>query len=93
MKAKVILFSGKSNEINNFLNKFYSNKSVHSNSTSWQKEFPNPVEITEFIAAFADNSNSFDLAMWVSLDENIFIKISQSNCNSIIKYLFERYPY
>ncbi|MBQ2835597.1 MAG: hypothetical protein IJE68_02025 [Clostridia bacterium] len=93
MKAKVILFSGKSDEINNFLNKFYSTKSDHGDSTSWQKEFPNPVEITEFIAAFADNSNSFDLTMWVSLDKDVFIKISPSNSEHIIKYLFERYPY
>ena len=93
MKAKVILYSDKNGEINNFLNRFYSNKSDHSNYTSWQKEFPNPVEITEFIAAFADNSNSFDLAMWVSLDKDVFIKISPSNYEHIIKYLFERYPY
>ena len=93
MKAKVILFSNKSNEITDFLNKFYSNKSEHGNSTSWKKEFPNPVEITEFIAAFADNSNLFDLTMWISLDTDIFIKISPSNSDNIIKYLFERYPY
>lgn len=93
MKAKVILFSGKTDEINNFLNKFYSTKSDHSTSTSWQKEFPNPVEITEFIAAFADNSSSFDLTMWISLDKDVFIKISPSNSDHIIKYLFERYPY
>ena len=93
MSAKVILYSDKSNEINNFLNKFYSYNSNHSNSTAWKKEFPNPVEITEFIAAFADNINSFDLTMWISLDENVFIKISPSNSNHIIKYLFERYPY
>jgi len=93
MKAQIFLFGNKSSEINNFLNKFYSNKSQHSTSTSWKKEFPNPVEITEFIAAFADNINSFDLVMWISLDENVFIKISPSNSNYIIKYLFERYPY
>ena len=93
MKAKVILYSDKSNEINNFLNKFYSSKSDHGESTSWKKDFPNPIEITEFIAAFADNIHSFKLAMWISLDENVFIKISPSNSNSIIKYLFERYPY
>ena len=93
MKAKVILFSNKSNEITDFLNKFYSNKSNLGNSTSWKKEFPNPVEITEFIAAFADNIQSFDLIMWISLDEDVFIKISSSNANNVIKYLFERYPY
>ena len=93
MKAKVILFSDKSSEINEFLNKFYSNNSNREISVSWEKEFGNPVEITEFIAAFADNINSFNLAMWISLDKDVFIKISPSNSNNIIKYLFERYPY
>ena len=93
MKAKVFLLSYKYGEINDFLNKFYSNTSYTDQSTSWQKEFPNPIEITEFIAAFADNDNSFDITMWICLDKNVFIKISPSNCNSIIKYLFERYPY
>ena len=93
MKAKIILFSDKSDQINDFLNKFYSNKSDHGDYTSWKKEFPNPVEISEFIAAFADNNHYFDLSMWISLDEDVFIKISPSNSNTIIKYLFERYPY
>lgn len=93
MKAKIILFSEKNYEIDNFLNKFYSNASSTSNSTSWEKDFANPIEISEFIAAFADNIDFFDLAMWISLDKDIFIKISPSNSNIIIKYLFERYPY
>ena len=71
MKPKIILFSDKSDQINNFLNKFYSNKSDHGDSTSWKKEFPNPVEISEFIAAFADNNHYFDLSMWISLDEDV----------------------
>ena len=93
MKAKVILFSNKSSEITNFLNKFYSNKSDHGNSTSWQKEFPNPVEITEFIAAFADNKNSFDITMWVCLDEDLLINVTKNNVDDIIRYLYERFPY
>ena len=93
MKAKVILFSDKSSEINEFLNKFYSNKSNRDISVSWEKDFGNPVEITEFIAAFADNISSFNLKMWISLDKDVFIKISPANSNIIIKYLFERYPY
>lgn len=93
MKAKVILFSPESSEINNFLNKFYSNNSSREISDSWKKEFGNPIEISEFIAAFADNSSCFNLTMWISLDKDVFIKISPSNSDTIIKYLFERYPY
>ena len=93
MKAKVILISDKTGEINNFLNKFYSDTHSRDEIASWKKEFGNPVEITEFIAAFADNINSFNLDMWISLDKNVFIKISPTNSDTIIKYLFERYPY
>lgn len=93
MKAKLILYSNKNDEINNFLNKFYSKKSIYINSESWKKEFSNPIEISEFIAAFTDNINSFNISMWISLDKDVFIKISPSNSNQIIKYLFERYPY
>ena len=93
MSAKVILFSYESDEINNFLNKFYSSNIVVKNASSWKKDFSNPIEISEIIAAYADNINSFDISMWISLDKNTFIKISPSNVNYIIKYLFERYPY
>lgn len=93
MVAKVILFSFKYGEINNFLNSFYSRDLGLENFLSWQKEFSNPVDIAEIIAAFVDNSSSFDITMWISLDKNVFIKISPSIAEHIIKYLFERYPY
>lgn len=93
MVAKVILFSFKYGEINNFLNSFYSSDLGLENFLSWQKEFSNPVDIAEIIAAFVDNSSSFDITMWVSLDKNVFIKISPSIAEHIIKYLFERYTY
>lgn len=93
MVAKIILFSYKYGEINDFLSKFYTTNIGLEDTLSWQKDFDNPVDISEFIGAFADNSDSFSITMWVSLDENIFIKISNSNANDVIKYLFERYPY
>ena len=93
MLSKVILFSYKSGEINNFLSKFYSTNANLGDSLSWQQEFSNPVDISEFIAAFVDNINSFSLTMWVTLDEDVYIKISPSNADTVIKYLFERYPY
>ena len=93
MFAKVILFSYKYGEINDFLNSFYTTNLGLEESLSWQKTFSNPVEISEIIAAFSDNDKSSTITMWISLDENVFIKISPSNSNYIIKYLFERYPY
>ena len=93
MGAKVLLFSHKNGEINNFLNKFYNTNLNIKDLLSWQKDFNNPVDISELIAAFVDNFKSFKITMWISLDEDIFIRISSENANNVIKYLFERYPY
>ncbi len=89
----IILFSQKYGEINKFLNKFYNKTFDNFNSLSWKKVFSNPIELSEFIAVFIDNINLFEINMWISLDTDIFIKISPKNANTVIKYLFERYPY
>ncbi len=93
MASKIVLLSKENGEISNFLNKFYNSNINVPNVLTWKKEFTNPVEISEFIAAFTDNMNSFNIKMWISLDKDVFIKISNSNANNVIKYLFERYPY
>lgn len=93
MIAKIFLFSCKLGEINKFLNEFYDTNMELENSLYWHKEFSNPVDITEFIACFIDNLGSFNITMWISLDENVFIKITSSSADTVIKYLFERYPY
>ena len=93
MVAKVILFSYKYGEINDFLNSFYTTNLGLEESLSWQKNFSNPVEMSEIIAAFSDNDKSSSITMWISLDEDVFIKITTKNADNVIKYLFERYPY
>lgn len=90
---KVILISNEEKTILNFLQKFSNKKIELENPFIWKKDFSNPIEITEIIAAFIDNINTFNFVMWISLDQNIFIKVSPKNSNEIIKYLFERYPY
>ena len=94
MVAKVILFSYKYGELNDFLSKFYNKNIGLEDSLSWQKEFSNPVGMSEIIAAFVDNDEpSNSMTMWISLDEDVFIKITSANADNVIKYLFERYPY
>ena len=31
--------------------------------------------------------------MWISLDENAFLNVTDYNADSIIRYLYERFPY
>ncbi len=93
MIAKVFLLSSKSDDISEFLYKFYDKEIDIDNSMSWTSDFLNPVDLAEIIAAFVDNISNFDIIMWISLDQNLFIRISPNNADIIIKYLFERYPY
>lgn len=93
MVSRVFLFSKNTNTLNDFLDNFYSKKIELENSSSWQKEFDNPVDISELIAVFVDNLDVYNINMWITLDKNIFIKITPSNADNIIRYIFERYPY
>lgn len=93
MKAKVILLSKQTGEIEKFLRKYMNKEIELDNPLVWNENFSNPIEISEIIATFIDNTNNFNLNMWITLDKNIFIKVSPANSNDIIKYLFERYPY
>ena len=93
MKAVVRLQSKKRGELNRFLSKFYDTNLEIEEKLKWENKYDNPVDITELIGAYVDNFDSFQIKMWISLDKNIFVKISENNADEIIRYLFERYPY
>ena len=93
MNTVVSLYSQKKQEISKFL-KSFNNISVDDNNIlEWKKEFENPVEIADIIGVFIDNNEKFMINMWVSLDNNFFINVTNNNADQIIRYLFERYPY
>ncbi len=93
MLASVKLQSKKIGEINKFLSKLYDTDLEINDKLKWEKTYENPIDMTEIIGIYADNSDSFDIKMWINLDKDIFVKISAKNANDIIKYLYERYPY
>lgn len=93
MKAIIKLYSTKENEIKKFLRMYYSKNFELNNNLIWCKEFDNPIEIADFAGTFIDNNNKYQINMWVSLDKDIYINITDSNVNQFIKYLYDRYPY
>lgn len=103
MYSTVKFYSNDDGEIFNFLSKYYkSDKNLYKNiqnldvylhSLEWEKEYKNPVEIATILGVFADNMEDFKIAMWISLDKGIYINITPNNADSIIRYLYERYPY
>jgi len=93
MVATVNLYSNKKGELNKFLSSFYNTNFDIENSLKWEKEYTNPVELAEIIGVFSDNSDNYLLNMWVSLDKNVFINVTDDNSDLLIKYLYERFPY
>lgn len=93
MIATVNFHSSKKDEINKFLSKFYNTNLGIENSLKFRKEYNNPIEIADIVGVFIDNIDNFEIKMWISLDKDVFINVTTDNADSIIKYLFERYPY
>ena len=93
MIAKIKIQSSKLGEIDKFLSEFFNTKINLGDKTQWEKDYKNPIEISDIIGAFIDNKEDFDIKLWINLDKDVFININENNANDIIKYLFERYPY
>ncbi len=93
MSAKICLYSKKKGELEKFLNKFYNTTFNIHNDLKWEKMYSNPVELAEIVGTFIDNSDNFEINMWICLDKNLFIHVGSHNGDEIIKYLYERYPW
>ena len=93
MNATVNLFSEKKGEFNRFLSNFYNTNLNIENKLNWEKKYANPIELAEIIGIFIDNIENYFISMWISLDKNTYIKVTDINADNIIKYLYERYPY
>jgi len=91
--VSVNLYSENSREIEKFLSSFYNSSFDINNDLNWKHQYDNPIEITEIIGTFIDNLDNFKISMWVSLDKGVYINVTDENANSLIKYLYERYPY
>ena len=88
-KPTLNLYCKDQNELSSFLERFYNKKFEKSIEYI---TFDNPIEMVDLISAIIDNNDKYNISAWINLDEDIFIKISNSNLDDIIKYLYERYP-
>ena len=93
MNALINFYSEKNGEIKRFLDLYYSKNFEIENNLFWKKEFQNPIDMIDIISCFIDNNDKFQMNLWISLDKDIYICITDSNLNKIIKYIYERYPY
>lgn len=93
MNAIVKLYSNKNGEILSFLSHFYKTNFKLTDNFLWEKEYQNPIEIADIIAALIENQEDYSINMWISLDKDVLINVTHNNADDIIRYLFERYPY
>lgn len=92
MKPIVSLYSMDNTQIEKFLDCFFENKIHLDNKLEWKQNYDNPIEIASIIGVFIENNDKFNINMWISLDEGIFINVTEENADKIIRYLYERYP-
>lgn len=90
LKPKISLYCEDNEILSSFLNKYY-NKNFKN--TMEDISFDNPIELVDLISIIVDNNDKYPISAWINLDEDIYIKVTNSNANDIIKYLYERYPY
>lgn len=93
MYTIVNLYSSKKGEITRFLSSYYNKQIQLDNDLKWENKYANPIEIADIIGTFIDNNDKFSINMWVSLDEDAFLNVTNDNANNIIRYLYERFPY
>jgi len=94
MNATIRLYSDKEGEIFSFLSRFFQKKEITiDNALLWQKEYANPLEMVDMMGALIENQEDYKINMWISLDQDLFINITKSSIDSVIRYLYERYPY
>ncbi len=93
MEVLINLYSNKQNEIKRFLDQFFNCNIFLSNDLKYEAKFENPIESIDLIGVFIDNTDKYEITMWVSLDKGFFINVTDYNADKIIRYLYERYPY
>lgn len=93
MGVIVNLYSNYKDEIKKFLYSFYKSNIEIPNELKWEYLYENPIQSADIIGVFIDNNDKFKINMWVSLDKDFFINVTEHNADKIIRYLYERYPY
>lgn len=92
MQAIINLYSEVSGEIKKFLEAFFSKNFEVIDDLFWECIYENPVDMIELISCFIDNKDNFKINLWISIDDGIFINITDDNLEDIIKYIYERFP-
>ncbi len=93
MKTSINFYSEINGEIKKFLEQYYSKNFELTDNLTYSKEYDNPIDMIDIISCFIDNNDKFKINLWISLDKDVYICVTEKNLNNLIKYIYERYPY
>ena len=93
MLYSVKIYSEFENEIERFLNLFFNENFNLDNKHFWKKDYETPTQLIDIATAFVDNKEKFKANMLISLDKDVYIAVSENIINSLVKYIYERFPY
>ena len=46
----------------------------------------------DMISIYIENKEKFTITIWISIDKNVYICVTEDNINELIKYIYERFP-
>ena len=93
MKTTINFYSEKTGEIKKFLEQYYSKNFNLDNNLTYKQDFDSPIDMIDIMSCFVDNNDKFNAKLWISLDKDVYICVTDTNLDSLIKYIYERYPY
>lgn len=85
------LFTQDIESLQAFLDKYYENN-IKLESNKFEKEYGSPIDMIEIISTLIDNNEKYPAGIWISIDKDIYINVTELNLDKIIRYLYERYP-
>ncbi len=92
MLSSINIFSNQKGEINKFLSSYYNTNLDIEDNLKWQKTYKNPIEMADLIGVFVENSDQYNINVWVCLDSDVYIHVSNKNADKLIRYIYQRYP-
>lgn len=92
MKGIINLYSETSGEIKKFLELYYSKNINLPDDLFWENSYDSPIDMIELVSCFIDNKENFNINIWISIDNGIFINVTDDNLEEIIRYIYERFP-
>ncbi len=89
MSLTVNLWSRKEGELKKFLSSYYECEvEIADEAEGWFHEYKKPVDAVDIISAVIDNSDRFQIAMYIQLNDGQLYHVTEANHNDVIRDIF-----